>query len=284
MDIRLFDADSPGAPEMLRELHDEVLRPSFRPEEYIPPTVIDPSAELAVIACGEDGRVLGGALGEWYPASGVLLLGYLAVRPGLRAQGVGGAVMTELRERWLDRDSLAVLELDDPRYHEPHPDRGDPVARLRFYGRSGVELLDMPYFQPRLSNDLPRAYHMFLGVIPPIGVTLPPALPASRVTAFLSEYFEVCEGPAAHCDPELRQLLAACGDQPIDLVRTEDYGRLPREAGDRRPLSSAQGRLASRLVRRAMSDWAAVSRWRVLATTCSGALAVNSVLASLRSA
>lgn len=233
MDIELFDAESPRAAELLRELHDEVLRPSFRPEEYISPTVIDPSHELAVIACGEDGRVLGGALGERYPASGVLLLAYLAVRPGLRAQGVGGAIMTALREQWLDRDSLAVLELDDPRYHEPHPVRGDPVARLRFYGRSGVQLLDMPYFQPRLSSDLPRAYHMLLGVIPPIGATVPAALPASRVTAFLREYFELCEGPSVHGDPELRALLAACGDEEIELVGTADFGKLPREAGDR---------------------------------------------------
>jgi GNAT superfamily N-acetyltransferase len=237
MDIRLFDADSPRAAELLRELHDEVLRPSFPPEEYVPATVIDPSQELAVIACSEDGRVLGGALGERYPASGVLLLGYLAVRPGLRGQGVGSAVMTALRERWLDGDGLALLELDDPRYHEPHPDRGDPVARLRFYGASGVRLLAMPYFQPRLSSDLPRAYHMFLGVIPPIGATLPPALEARRVSAFLTEYFEVCEGPAVHDDPELRALLAACGEDQIELVGTADFGELPREAGDGGPLS-----------------------------------------------
>ena len=139
MDIKVFDQNSPRAAELLRELHDEVLLPSFPPEEYIPPTVIDPSREMAVIACDEDGRVLGGALGEWYPASRVILLGYLAVRPGLRGQNVGGTLLTALRERWLNPDSLAVLELDDPRYHEPHPDRGDPEARLRFYGRSGVE-------------------------------------------------------------------------------------------------------------------------------------------------
>jgi hypothetical protein len=95
----------------------------------------------------------------------------------------------------------------------------------------------MPYFQPRLSSDLPRAYHMFLGVIPPIGVTLPAALAAERVSAFLREYFELCEGPAAQDDRELTALLAACGDDQIELVGVEDFGRLPREAGDDRPLS-----------------------------------------------
>jgi GNAT superfamily N-acetyltransferase len=82
------------------------------------------------------------------PASGVLLLGYLAVRPGWRGRGVGSAVMATLRERWLEPDSLALLELDDPRYHAPHPEHGDPLARLRFYGASGVRLLPSPTSSP----------------------------------------------------------------------------------------------------------------------------------------
>lgn len=227
LEIRLFGPDSPRATELLRELHDGVLRPSFRPEEYVSPAVIKPGNKLAVIACAEDGLVIGGALGEVYPASGVLLLGYLAVRPGLRGKGVGSAVMAALRERWLEPDTVAVLEMDDPRYHAPDADHGDPQARLRFYGASGVRLLAIPYFQPRLRRDLPRGYHMFLGVIPPAGAVLPAALPAQRVSAFLREYFEDCEGPAVRDDAEVRRLLDACGGALIDLVRTEDFARLP---------------------------------------------------------
>ena len=37
-DIQLFDQDSPQAAELLRELHDEVLFPSFPANEYISPT------------------------------------------------------------------------------------------------------------------------------------------------------------------------------------------------------------------------------------------------------
>ena len=55
---------------------------------------------------------------------------------------------------------MAVLEMDDPRFHAPHPHHGDPDARLRFYGAFGVRLLAMPYFQPRLRPHLPRAHHM----------------------------------------------------------------------------------------------------------------------------
>ncbi len=231
LDIRLLGPDSPHAAELLRELHDGVLRPSFRPEEYVSPTVIRPEGKLAVIACAADGLVIGGALGELYPASGVLLLGYLAVRPGWRGRGVGSAVMATLRERWLEPDSLALLELDDPRYHAPHPEHGDPLARLRFYGASGVRLLAIPYFQPRLRSHLPRGYHMVLGVIPPLGTTLPAALPAGRVSAFLREYFEDCEGPTVREEEEVQRLLEVGGGPWIDLVRSEDFGPLPAEAG-----------------------------------------------------
>jgi GNAT superfamily N-acetyltransferase len=229
MEIRLFDQESPDATGLLRELHADVLRPSFRPEEYVSPTVINPARKLAIIARAHDGRVVGGALRELYPNSGVLLLGYLAVRPGLRGKGIGGVLMTTLKERWLDRDSatLAVLEIDDPRYHATHPDYGDPAARLRFYGAFGVRLLAIPYFQPRLRDHLPRAYHMLLGVIPAAGETLPPAIPARQVSTFLGEYFEDCEGEAVRDDAEFRSLLDASGGPEVELAAPADLGRIP---------------------------------------------------------
>jgi GNAT superfamily N-acetyltransferase len=230
--IRLFDQHSPRAAELLRELHDEVLLPSFRPEEYVSPAVIRPEKKQVLIACDEDGRVLGGATGEVYPASGVLLLGYLAIRPGFRGRGVGSVLMAALRERWLGQgpQTLAVLEIDDPRYYASHPDYGDPEARLRFYGASGVRLLTIPYFYPRLRSNLPRGYHMLLGVIPPAGETLPGAIPAEPVRAFLREYFEdedKNEGSAARDDAELQRLLDACDGPEIELVSTEDLSRVP---------------------------------------------------------
>lgn len=227
LNIRLSDQDSPAAARLLRELHDDVLRPSFRPEEYVSPAVIHPGSKLAVIASTDDGVVVGGALGEVYPVSGILLLGYLAVRPGFRGTGIGAVLMAALRERWLDRDTLAVLEMDDPRYHASHPDHGDPVARLRFYGASGVRLLAIPYFQPRLRAHLPRGYHMLLGVIPPAGATLPASIPARRVSAFLREYFAECEGDAIDDDVEFLGLMDACRGPDIDLVGTTDVSGIP---------------------------------------------------------
>lgn len=225
-DIQLFDQDSPQAAELLRELHDEVLFPSFPANEYIPPTTIDPQDGLAVIACSA-GRVVGGALGEVYPASNALLLGYLAARPGLRGSGVGGTLLAALKERWLGAHPLAFLELDDPRHHSTDLNHGDPTARLRFYGRFGIRLLTIPYFQPRLDPDLPRGYHMILGVIPPDGSTPPLTIPGDQVTAFLREYFEACEGSMANDDPEVRWLLDAASEPQITLVGTDEFEQVP---------------------------------------------------------
>jgi hypothetical protein len=52
-----------------------VLRPSFQPEEYVSPVVIEPDSRLTVVAATGDGLVVGGAAGEVGPASGFLLLG-----------------------------------------------------------------------------------------------------------------------------------------------------------------------------------------------------------------
>jgi GNAT superfamily N-acetyltransferase len=225
-DIQLFDQDSPQAARLLRELHDEILAPSFPASEYVPPTTIDPKDGLAVIACS-GGQVVGGALGELYPASRALLLGYLAARPGLRGSGVGSTLLAALKERWLGAHPLAFLELDDPRHHSADLNYGDPAARLRFYGRFGIKLLTIPYFQPRLGADLPRGYHMILGVIPPDGGTAPRTIPGHQVSAFLREYFDACEGNAADNDPEVRWLLDAASEPQITLVGAEEFQRVP---------------------------------------------------------
>jgi GNAT superfamily N-acetyltransferase len=225
-EIQLFDQDSPRAAELLRQLHDEVLAPSFPAEEYVPPSTIDPADGLAVIACS-GGQVVGGALGARYPASDSLLLEYLAARPGLRGSGVGSTLLAAVKERWLGPYPLTFLELDDPRHHSADLNHGDPAARLRFYGRFGIRLLAIPYFQPRLAPGLPRGYHLILGVIPPNGGTPPQAIPGDRVTAFLREYFADSEGSPADDDPEVRWLLDAASEPQITLVSTEEFERVP---------------------------------------------------------
>jgi len=153
--------------ELLVRFGAEILEKSFPPTEYVPNCFVGsgPLTDPFLVACAPDGTILGGACGEVYPHSNSLLLGYLAVRQGLRGTGVGGLLMRELRERWVRPGQLALLEIDDPRHHAVRDDYGDPTARARFYDRFGVRGLAVPYFQPRLGPALPRGYHMILSAM-----------------------------------------------------------------------------------------------------------------------
>jgi predicted N-acetyltransferase YhbS len=76
--------------------------PSFPPDE------LETEEELVsglrsgrsrvLVAVGTDGNVLGGAVGEYFPRSRVMLLAYLAVLPGGRGGGVGSAVLRAARD------------------------------------------------------------------------------------------------------------------------------------------------------------------------------------------
>ena len=71
--------------------------------------------------------------------------------------------MRRLGEYSRERRALVTLaEVDDPRRHTTEALIGDPRARLAFYGRLGARVLDLPFFQPRLVADGPRAHGMLL--------------------------------------------------------------------------------------------------------------------------
>jgi GNAT superfamily N-acetyltransferase len=186
-------------------------------------TVLEPSvprAELVTldeICCaylGEDaqpgavmlaeGEPVAGLLGEIYPASGVLLIAYLVVRGSQRGRGRGTALLAETLATWQAslRPSLVLAEIDDPRFHAADADKGDPVARARFYDRTGARLLAMPYFQPSLRLGSPRVYDMLL-----ICYGDGDSVPSETVITFLSEYFEACEGVQVLTNPEFQKLL-----------------------------------------------------------------------------
>jgi hypothetical protein len=65
---------------------------------------------------------------------------------------------------WGASSSVILAEFDRPDVQPPHPLHGDPSARLRFYGRFGALALDLPYFQPPVSQSSPREYGMLLAV------------------------------------------------------------------------------------------------------------------------
>lgn len=223
MQVSEIEPDSP----LLDSVYDELLVPAFPAHELVT------AAELRqILAAGlgwvsavvRDGRPDGAAVAEWSPDSGVLLLSYLAVRQNVRSAGIGGALMAEIRTGWQDRvhPLLTLAELEHPAAHTPDPARGDPSARLRFYARHGVRALAVPYFQPSLRPGAPRVPGMLLAQLTPT----PDPVPAAPVRAFMTEYFEQCEG-GVPTDPATTALFAALSSEGIPLLPLTDPAALP---------------------------------------------------------
>src|SRR5215212_3834007 len=141
--LAVVDGNREGRPELARRFYDEILRPSFPAAELIDPWWAGGADRYdgPYLLALEGDDVVGGALGEWYPGSQTLLLSYLAVHPDRRGAGIGTRLMEAIAERWYPAypSRLALAELEDPAHHDSAIQ--DPVLRLRFYARFGVEAL-----------------------------------------------------------------------------------------------------------------------------------------------
>ena len=80
------------------------------------------------------------------------------------APGYGSQLYRALLTSIVDelQPSLVLGEVAHPDYHEPHPRHGDPLARLRFYGRFDARIIDVPYFQASLGPGLQPVYGLLL--------------------------------------------------------------------------------------------------------------------------
>ena len=211
----------PGAADaggLRRAAYDEILAPSFAPEELF--SYEELVADHAIVVAVREGIVV--AVGACDPGEpgGIVLLSYLAARPGLRGGGLGGAVLAHLGARWRSQGAgLVVGEIHDPRCHPEGPDER-PAARVRFYARAGAEVLG-PWVQPSLSPGLPRVPGMLLVSFHRAGRFAGPAVPAAPVVAWVRSYYEASEG-ASTGDRGLDELVARydCADgipvRPLD--------------------------------------------------------------------
>ncbi|UJP40182.1 GNAT family N-acetyltransferase [Cellulomonas palmilytica] len=208
------------SPADLTRVHDEVLRSSFPDDELADlPTL---QAMLAngtlrlVVAHDEDG-LRGAALAEWFPATGVLLLAYLAIAPGGRGGGVGSRLLDHAIDTWrTELDPwLVVAEVEDPAQHTGSEAHGDPTARLRFYRRHGARVIPLPYVQPAMHPGGPRVPGLLLLALCASGDRLAGVeadgrwlLPTAPLRAFLEQYFTSSEG-APPTGPDWDAIVAA---------------------------------------------------------------------------
>jgi GNAT superfamily N-acetyltransferase len=242
--IRFLDLRADTGAGLVEAVYHEILEPSFN------------SDELDTLDCLLDGLTTGGSYECWglcaldgetpvgcmlgypYPDSRVLLVGYLAVRPGERDRGIGGLLMDEVRRRWYGKRglTLVVAEIDDPRHH-PAAGAIDPERRVAFYERHEAQVVIGPYFQPRLEGESKgRVYGMFLAVLYDGAASPGPSVSGGQIADFLVEYFaasgEGSDWPRAE-DTEGRWLLdwyrgrEAVGLHPIGRYAEIDIPQIP---------------------------------------------------------
>lgn len=185
----------------LRALYRELLRPAFPDEELV-------TEEAFVAGChrrdyllhelADDGQTVALAVGEHHPASQVLLVSWLAVRPGVRGGGFGGRVLDGALAAWeeLLQPVLVLGEVEHPSTALQSMDFGDPAARVRFYHRRGVRALPVPYAQPPLREGGRSVDGLMLVVLRHDGHVPGTSIPAEPVRRFLADWLE--GQPIAH--------------------------------------------------------------------------------------
>ncbi|MFD7918576.1 GNAT family N-acetyltransferase [Streptomyces sp. NPDC059740] len=94
--------EADGGSELLSAVYEEVLRPAFPAEELeslesLRAAALAGRAVVSTVVDDED-RPQAVAVGDMDEDSGVLLLSYLAVCPGVRSSGLGGRLMREVTQ------------------------------------------------------------------------------------------------------------------------------------------------------------------------------------------
>jgi GNAT superfamily N-acetyltransferase len=228
--FRELDVDYDDA--VLRSFYDDVLDVSFEEDELDDLDTfrceLRGEAEvqaLATVAIGGGGRVLGGIVGEIYAQAETLLIAYLAIRPDIRARGIGSALVRYALPRWQARAdvSLTVAEVHDPRHWREPSDAADD--RVRFFGQAGALVLGIPFVQPALSPGRARIPG-FLLVVFPTGAER--EVPSAEVGRFVKEYYAVAEHVRPPFDVQLADLLAQIERRSaVPLYPIADYAKVP---------------------------------------------------------
>lgn len=223
----------------LEALHRDVLSPSFPPEELESvESLVDGCAQGRTTALGvrRDGKIVAGAVaaGSGRPGDAMLLV-YLAISPGLRGGGIGGALLDSAVQTWVAESSPSLLlaEVEHPDHHEASEAHGDPAARLRFYARHGARVLAVPYFQPGLGAAGARVpalvlctLHVAPGAVVEGSADAPTAVDAGPLRDFLTSYLVGSEG-SLRDDADTRALLDSVRGPSVRLVDPADLASVP---------------------------------------------------------
>jgi GNAT superfamily N-acetyltransferase len=197
-------------------LFEDVFKASFHPDELSASSAylhqgLASGGHRTWVAVDEGGTVVGGLVGEWDDPPRVMLLSWLATRPGARGLGVGGPLLRAAVDAWTTEfdPCLVLSEVEDPSYpgHASDDAHGDPAARLRFYLRQGARILDLPYFQAALGSDKERVRGLHLVVLhahPSFAGEKPDTISGTVLREYFEIYQRYCEGAVATDDEAMR--------------------------------------------------------------------------------
>jgi predicted N-acetyltransferase YhbS len=211
------------------DFYQTILQPNFSADELEAQDDLVAGMQAdrayALVARAPEGVIVGGAVSDWFAGSQVLLFSYLAVPDEFRGNGIGGQLLAAAQNAWTEELAplLIVGEVEDPRYYQD-TGYGDPFRRVALYENNGIRSLPVPYFQPALRPGASRVPHLLLMVSG--GTAARPGterVDGAIVERFLTEYFELCEGPPREDDPEYYTMLEHCR-QPggLPLLRVKD--------------------------------------------------------------
>ena len=219
------------SPEELTDFYKSVLMPSFPQSELVDlDEFLDScsSGFVHVIGAMQDEEIIAGAVGTTPTQEGVMLLLYLALKPGLRGGGVGGGLLEHAITVWreLFNPTIIMAEVEHPTFHNSSDNHGDPAARLRFYARHGAKILDIPYFQPAIREDeppVPALMLVTLWVAPQAFVDEDQIAAWPLRGALRRELVEACP---ENFTPALRLEESVAGDS-IKLWEPDELDRVP---------------------------------------------------------
>ena len=231
--LQIVDANDVARAE-LEIFYDEILAPSFDSAELVQRSELlgaladRTSVTRGAIAFDGAGLIVGGIIGDWFAQSRVILISYLAARPGFRGRGIGKRLMAEVLPAWISHFDavLVVAEVEDPRFYEADEYHGDPEARLRLYAGLGARILRIPYFQPALSAQQPRMRNLFLMVFSADRSVMRgnDSIDASTLRGFIEEYVGGAEGDVD--DDEIRAVREALqANDGVPLADPAEYLR-----------------------------------------------------------
>ncbi|BAK34536.1 hypothetical protein MLP_15220 [Microlunatus phosphovorus NM-1] len=222
-----------ATPADRRPAFDNVLAPSFVFDELEPFEEFEAKLEenTTTLLVGVDGTddIVAAAVFVNVRAASAVVLRQMATRQDLRGTGLGSELYRAFIQTLEDTEqpSLVLAEVQHPDYHEAHPHHGDPLSRLRFYGRFDARIIDVPYYQPALAEGLKPVYGLLLlalyvrpDLINPARTYLDP--PENLLYALRSLLY-------ADGDPDeaaASKLLAAASVSRVRLLPTDAYAEV----------------------------------------------------------